>query len=443
MPVDFLTEEQQRRYGRYAGEPTPAQLECYFHLDDKDRGFIARCRNDHTRLGFAVQLGTVRFLGSFLADPSEVPRGAVAYLARQLGIADTSGLKRYAAGEKRWDHAAEIRRRYGYRDFHEGPAAAALARWLANRAWVSAERPGVLFDLATARLVERRVLLPGVTVLARLVAQVRDRAASRLWRTLARGLKPRQAARLETLLVADEHSRQSLLERLRRAPTRVSVAGMVEALGRLQEIRALGVGHVDLSTVPPVRVQALARYAAAARTRAIARMPPSRRHATLLAFVKVQETAALDDVVDLLDQLITAMLSRVEHAGQRRRLRTLKDLDRAALLLHEACLVLLDPSCPDRHVRDAVFARIPRDQLVHAVAQVAELVGPLDDHYFEDLRTRYSQVRRFLPALLEAVEFAATDAGRPATDAFGFLKTIEGQKRPDMSQAPQTLLTPA
>ncbi len=443
MPVDFLTEEQQHRYGRYAGEPSPAQLERYFHLDDTDRGLIARCRNDHTRLGFAVQLATVRFLGTFLADPSEVPRGVVAYLARQLGIADTGELKRYAAGVMRWDHVAEIRRNYGYRDFHEGSAAAALSRWLANRAWVGAERLSVLFDLATARLVERKVLLPGVTVLARLVAQVRDQATSRLWRTLARALKPRQATLLETLLIADESSRQSPLERLRRAPARVSVAGLVEALQRLQEIRALGVGHIDLSTVPPVRVQALARYAAAARAQAIARMPPPRRHATLLAFAKVQEIAALDDVVDLLDQLITAMLARVEHAGQWRRLRTLKDLDSAALLLHEACLVLLDPACADRLVRDAVFARVPRDQLTRAVAQVADLVGTLDDHYFEDLRTRYSQVRRFLPALLEAVEFAATDAGRPATEAFGFLQAIEGQKRPDMSQAPHALLTPA
>jgi TnpA family transposase len=443
MPVDFLTGEQQRCYGRYAGEPSPAQLERYFHLHDKDRGFIARCRNDHTRLGFAVHLGTVRFLGTFLTNPAEVPQGVVAYLARQLGVTDTGGLRRYATGEMRRDHVAEIRRQYGYRDFHEGTEAAALYRWLANRAWVSAERPSVLFDLATARLVERKVILPGVTVLARLVAQVRDQAASRLWRTLARTLKPGQAARLETLLVADESSRQSPLERLRRAPTRISVAGMVEALERLREIHALGVSHIDLSTVPPVRVQVLARYAALARAQAIARMPPPRRHATLLAFAKVQEAAALDDVVDLLDQLITTMLARVDHAGQRRRLRTLKDLDSAALLLHEACLVLLDPACSDRLIRDTVFARVPRDQLANAVAQVAGLVGPLEDHYFEDLRGRYSQVRRFLPTLLEAVEFEASGACRPTTEAFAFLKAIEGQKRPDMSQAPQALMTPA
>ena len=443
MPVDFLTEDQQRRYGRYAGEPSTAQLERYFHLDDKDRGLIARCRGDHNRLGFATQVGTVRFLGTFLTDLAEIPPGVVTHLTRQLGIADIDGLKRYATGEKRWDHAAEIRRCYGYRDFHQGSEPAALSRWIANRAWVSAERPSVLFDLATARLVERKILLPGVTVLARLVAQVRDLAASRLWRTLARSLKPQQAIRLETLLVADETTRQSPLDRLRRAPTRVSIVGLVEALERLREIRDLGVGFIDLSAVPPVRVHALARYAAAARAQAIARMSPPRRQATLLAFAKVQEVTALDDILDLLDQLITMMLARVERAGQQRRLRSLKDLDAAALLLHKACLVILDSGCTDRHVRETVFARVPQNQLAQAVAQIANLATPSDDHYFEDLRTRYSQARRFLPTLLDAVEFAATDAGRPAIEAFRFLKTIEGQKRPDMSQAPQALLTPA
>ena len=141
-----------------------------------------------------MQLGTVRFLGTFLEDPTDLPAPVVAFVARQLGLEGTSGLPQYRESETRRDHIAEIQCWYGYRDFHEPSEYFGLVRWLYTRAWISAERLSVLFDLATTRLAERKVLLPGVTVLARLVARVRDRAAARLWRTLAALPTPEQRA---------------------------------------------------------------------------------------------------------------------------------------------------------------------------------------------------------------------------------------------------------
>ena len=119
MPVSFLTEAQQRRYGRFDGEPSADQFARYFHLDDVDRDLIGRRRWDHMRLGFALQLGTVRFLGTFLDDPTAVPPGVVKTLGGQIGIRDAANLVHYTKGNAPWRHSGEIRDRYGYQEFSD------------------------------------------------------------------------------------------------------------------------------------------------------------------------------------------------------------------------------------------------------------------------------------------------------------------------------------
>jgi hypothetical protein len=283
VPVDFLSAAQIASYGRYGEAPSARQLERFFHFDDRDRERIADRRGDHNRLGFAVQLATVRFLGTFLAHPADVPAVVAKTLARELAITDPDCLARYARrGQTHREHAGEIQRVYGYRDFSDRGAQAELTVWLHARAWTTAERPSVLFDLATARLIEAKVLLPGASVLARLIAAARDQATERLYETLAGALTACQRKRLRALLDVIPGELLSGLERLRSGPRKLTATELMEALLRLQAVRDVGVGGIVVD-VPAGRERALASYGLVAKAQTLRRMSPRRRDATLLA----------------------------------------------------------------------------------------------------------------------------------------------------------------
>jgi Domain of unknown function (DUF4158) len=155
-------------------------LSRFFHLNDDDLAQIRSCRGEHNRLGFALQLSTVRYLGTFLDDPVAVPFPAVQMLAHQLGISNFDSLPTYRVGRQRWEHVVQIRDHFGYCEITEPLVGFRLARWLYVLCWSGTERPSVLFDRATAWLLAHKILLPGCSTLERFVVRLRNRVETRL-----------------------------------------------------------------------------------------------------------------------------------------------------------------------------------------------------------------------------------------------------------------------
>lgn len=143
-------------YGRF-GALSRVELERFFYLNDEDRRLIAARRRDCNRLGFALQVVTVRQLGMFLADPLDVPPELIDYLAEQLGIEDSSCVKQYTERENtKLEHAWEIQREYGLTPYAD--VESELAAWVADQAWMTGDGPKAMFAGAVEWLRTRQAL---------------------------------------------------------------------------------------------------------------------------------------------------------------------------------------------------------------------------------------------------------------------------------------------
>jgi TnpA family transposase len=271
------------------------------------------------------------------------------------------------------------------------------------------------------------VLLPGVTTLERLVARVRARVAERLWRELTRGLVPEQQAQLEALLIVREGERQSPLDRLRQGPVLRSGRELARAVRRLAEIQELVQGLPGTGRLPRSRVLSLARFAAAAKAQTISRMPKTRRIATLLAFVRTLEASAGDDVLDLFDVVVSKLLADAAKAEQQARLRSLRDLDQAALVLRHACAPLFDPAVAGDAVRTVAFTAVPAETVRGAMERVDSLVRPADEPRLDTLVASYRGVSGFLPALARTVRLQANASGRSVLAALAWLRDADAK----------------
>ncbi len=202
--------------------------------------------------------------------------------------------------------------------------------------------PKALFGAAAGWLSEGRVLLPGVSCLARLVGSVREAANQRLWDTLYGTLGVGQRAVLDSLLTVPPGERVSELDRLRRG-VRVSGPQMKRALERAEEIAALGMGAVDVSGIPPRRLAELSRYGVDGKASLLRRHSDARRLATLLATTVYLTSRAVDDALDLLEVLIaTKLLARAERESAKEKLKTLPRVERASAKLATAFQVVFD-----------------------------------------------------------------------------------------------------
>ncbi len=80
MPRRFLSQAERIRLSQFPDEVTPADCVVYFTLTPTDQHLIATRRGDANRLGIALLLCSLRYLGYFPTDIQQTPGNIVLFV---------------------------------------------------------------------------------------------------------------------------------------------------------------------------------------------------------------------------------------------------------------------------------------------------------------------------------------------------------------------------
>lgn len=420
MPPRFLSAKDRQQLNNFPAAIEESDLITHFLLTPADHEQIVPVRRDSNRLGFALLLCALRYIGFFPGGVQSTSANAVRYLAQQLNC-DPDTLADYGnRAQTRREHQQRIMAYLGFRwmqwEDHDK-----LLDWLSHRA-LENDRPSVLLQQASERLYRQRVVRPAITTLERLVVSARQQADELTYQRLAAALDDETRQQLDALLQPDVTSGYTPLSWLRRPARGYNADDILDALTKLKTVREWAIDDWNLAAVPPARIQRLAQIARRSSNQALQRKAPYQRYPALMAFLTDARERLTDETLDLYDNRIAQTYRSAKNELREHHLRLAESLQRKVWYLGRIARVVLDETVADDVVRPHIFDVIPRSQLAQLVEEIEAQQQALDEFHF--FGNRYAYFRRFFPTLIDTLHFYAHQPPESLLQALDTLREL-------------------
>ncbi len=432
MPVSFLSDAERERFNSFPADLSTDDLIAFFTLSEGDLQQIPKTTTAANRLGFALRLLLLRFLGFHLPDLSGIPTAVGNYVAEQIDI-NPEELNFY--GERDATQTAPRQAVEIYLGFRH-PTQDDFERfddWLLERA-LEHDRPMVLWQLVCERFLIEKLVRPGLSQIERMVAAARNAAEEEIFRRVETIIDDVLAEDLDALLLAEEPNHPTPLAAFRQSATSNSPKTILAGLTKLEKLQKWKVGNWNLAAVNPNRRKQLAQIGYRSTAQALSRMKKTRRYPILLAFLAQLHEEVLDELVELFDRLLYNISSRADRKLNEIRQQIALLAGDKIKLLQGLVQILIDPTVPDAELRKAIYEFLPENKLKVTFDECERINEPLDESFFKLIGDRYSYLRQFIPTFLNALPLngnAETEGLRKAIEILRELNESGKRKIPD------------
>lgn len=405
MATRLFPDDQMERLKSFPDIDTD-ELIRFFTLTAADAAFVdpGRGRGPTDRLGLAVQLCTLPWLGFVPDEVRSAPLVAVARLAGRLGV-DPQALESY--GERPQTRTDHLRLICDYLRWKTAPIGGIelteLEEFLLGRA-MEHDSPTTLFNLACEYLIANRTVRPGVVSLLEMVATARTTARTVTHDLLAPLLTGQMTADLDLLPKVDAGLGMTRLAWLTKPAVDATATSIKTSIEKLTWVRAMDGHLIDLSMLAAERRRFLATIGRRSTGQALERRDDERRYPILLTLVAQSAVDLLDEVVGLFDQAVSAREARAKVRTDKALAERGKSGESRQALLDLILPVLADPGIPDEQVGGLLRGQIGMGRIREAAA-VGWPALPRDNGRLAEMNASYNYLRQFVPHVLAAIDF--------------------------------------
>lgn len=274
-------------------------------LSEADQQHLAQYRKNF-RLPLALQLCAVRLYGRYIADITLLSPQVVDYIAQQLQLTYMS--LQESSRKATW--IAQQQQLLHYLGFQRLKLVErkTLQDWIHHQL-VAGLLPAAIMPLAEQYLFQRKILLPGTTILQRQIANQYQRYQQQLFQTITRQLSNNLKISLDQLLDIPTNEQHSFFARLKEYPAQASTQVMNEYLANYQQLCQIDLTILNLSGLTPKILTHYFEIAKRYHATAVRRFATPKRYSLLICFIIETRKILLDYIVELHDQFITGLVA--------------------------------------------------------------------------------------------------------------------------------------
>ena len=405
LPEDFSNEEMARDWT----------------LSVDDRAVLDRSQK-RFRLYGAVQLCAVRLYGRFLDDVRELSPRITNYLNHQLELPPSLAVDVPERRQTRRQYRKAALDYLGFGSFDES-AQADLKGWLDQQARQGA-LPDALFQRAEHRLLARRCMLPGPSVLERLIIRVCSTAHLALFESIYQHLSPELRDVIEAFLKPPEGEQRSTFYELKTYPPSASISSLQHYLKRYAMLSEAHLEQFQSQSIDPAFLDYLFKLARRYSAKDVKRFNTHKRYAVMICFLLETRKVLLDHLVKMHDPYITDLCrhSRLAHEKQHRLLR--KRQKRAIDTVLTTTHTLLDWPDDEPLTKTLYWQRVDEQKLRESLEDLRAFKHLEERGYGALLLARYPSMRKYFGEFIQ-LPFAAERGSDNLLEAIDLIRKLD------------------